>query len=177
GRIPSFVFEFPAQAIFDEKADGVETPDTMLLTSGSYLIFLALFFFVYWSLSANRRLSLLVLLLASYYFYALWNPWSLGFLLLISLIDFTNGLCLGAIERHATRKFLLLTSVLIDVGCLFIFKYFNFFSSSTAVLLAKFGEPVSPVLLNLAMPLGLSFITFRSLSYVIDVYRGTTKPA
>jgi D-alanyl-lipoteichoic acid acyltransferase DltB (MBOAT superfamily) len=148
----------------------------MLLTSGSYLIFLALFFFVYWSLSANRRLSLLVLLLASYYFYALWNPWSLGFLLLISIIDFTNGLCIGAIERHATRKLLLLASVSIDVGCLFIFKYFNFFSSSTAVLLAKFGKPVSPALLNLAMPLGLSFITFRSLSYVIDVYRGTTKP-
>ena len=51
----------------------------MLLTSGSYLIFLALVFFAYWPLSSRRRLALLFLLLASYYFYALWNPWSLGF--------------------------------------------------------------------------------------------------
>ncbi len=148
----------------------------MLLTSGSYLIFLALVFFVYWPLSSRRRLSLLFLLCASYYFYALWNPWSLGFLLLISLIDFTSGFCIGAIKRPAYRKLLLLTSVLIDIGCLVLFKYFNFFSSSTAELFTKFGKSVSPVLLHLVMPLGLSFITFRSLSYVIDVYRGATKP-
>jgi D-alanyl-lipoteichoic acid acyltransferase DltB (MBOAT superfamily) len=148
----------------------------MLLTSGNYLIFLALFFFVYWPLASRRRLALLFLLFASYYFYALWNPWSLGFLLLISLIDFTNGFCLGTIRRPAIRKLLMLTSAVIDVGCLFVFKYFNFFSSSTADLLTKFGKPVSPVLLSFVMPLGLSFITFRSLSYVIDVYRGNTKP-
>ena len=148
----------------------------MLLTSGSYLIFLALVFFAYWPLSSRRRLALLFLLLASYYFYALWNPWSLGFLLLISLIDFTNGLYLGAIRRQSFRKLLLLTSIVLDVGCLFTFKYFNFFSSSAAELFTKIGKPLSPVLLNFVMPLGLSFITFRSLSYVVDVYRGATKP-
>ena len=148
----------------------------MLLTSGSYLIFLALVFFVYWPLSSRRRLSLLFLLGASYYFYALWNPWSLAFLLLISLIDFTSGFCIGAIRRRSYRKLLLLTSVVIDIGCLLLFKYFNFFSSSSAELFTKFGKPLSPVLLHLIMPLGLSFITFRSLSYVIDVYRGVTKP-
>jgi D-alanyl-lipoteichoic acid acyltransferase DltB (MBOAT superfamily) len=148
----------------------------MLLTSGTYLIFLALVFFVYWPLSSRRRLSLLFLLLASYYFYALWNPWSLGFLLLISLIDFTSGFCIGVITQPAYRKLLLLTSVVIDIGCLLLFKYFNFFSSSTADLFTKLGKPLSPVLLHFVMPLGLSFITFRSLSYVIDVYRGATKP-
>ncbi|HYX31104.1 MAG TPA: MBOAT family protein [Pyrinomonadaceae bacterium] len=149
----------------------------MLLTSGAYLIFLAIIFFVYWSLPASRRLSLLFLLLASYYFYALWSPWSLAFLFLISSADFLNGRCIGAIEKRKIKKLLLWSSIVIDVGCLFIFKYFNFFSASAADLLTKFGKPVSPVMLNLAMPLGLSFITFRSLSYVIDVYRGTTKPA
>jgi D-alanyl-lipoteichoic acid acyltransferase DltB (MBOAT superfamily) len=148
----------------------------MLLTSGSYLIFLALVFFIYWPLFSRRRLALSFLLIASYYFYALWNPWSLIFLLLISLTDFTNGFCIGALERPAYKKFLLLTSVVIDLGCLLIFKYFNFFSSSAADLLTKFGKPVSPLVLHLIMPLGLSFITFRSLSYVIDVYRGNTKP-
>jgi D-alanyl-lipoteichoic acid acyltransferase DltB (MBOAT superfamily) len=148
----------------------------MLLTSGSYLIFLALVFFVFWPLSSRRRLSLLLLLLASYYFYALWNPWSLIFLLLISLVDFTNGFFIGALERPAYKKLLLMTSVGIDVGCLFVFKYFNFFSTSAAGLLTKIGRPVPPVLLHLIMPLGLSFITFRSLSYVVDVYRGASKP-
>jgi len=148
----------------------------MLLTSGSYLIFLALVFFIYGPLFSRRRLALSFLLIASYYFYALWNPWSLIFLLLISLTDFTNGFCIGALERPAYKKFLLLTSVVIDLGCLLIFKYFNFFSSSATDLLTKFGKPVSPVVLHLIMPLGLSFITFRSLSYVIDVYRGNTKP-
>src|SRR5690242_190135 len=109
----------------------------MLLTSGSYLIFLALVFFIYWPLSSRRRLSLLFLLFASYYFYALWNPWSLAFLLLISLVDFTNGLGLNASKRPALRKLLLLTSIVIDVGSLVLFKYFNFFSSSTADLFGK----------------------------------------
>ena len=149
----------------------------MLLTSGSYLIFLALVFFAYWPLSSRRRVSLLLLLLASYYFYALWNPWALGFLLLISLIDFANGFSIGAIRQASWKKVLLFTSIVVDVGCLFTFKYFNFFSSSVAELLTKAGKPVSPVLLHLLLPLGLSFITFRSLSYVVDVYRGTTKPA
>ena len=99
----------------------------MLLTSGSYLIFLALFFFVYWSLSARRRPALLLLLFASYYFYALWNPWSLAFLVAISLIDFTNGFLIGATSRQGLRKFLLVTSIIADVGCLVLFKYFNFF--------------------------------------------------
>jgi D-alanyl-lipoteichoic acid acyltransferase DltB (MBOAT superfamily) len=148
----------------------------MLLTSGSYLIFLALVFFVYWPLSSRRKFSLGFLLLASYYFYALWNPWSLAFLLLVSLVDFTNGLCIGAVRRPAYRKLLLLASVVIDVGSLVLFKYFNFFSSSTADLFGKFGKPLSPLLIHFVMPLGLSFITFRSLSYVIDVYRGGKSP-
>src|SRR5262245_40811409 len=103
----------------------------MLLTSGSYLIFLAIIFFAYWLLFP-RRLALWFLLLASYYFYALWNPWSLLFLLLISLADFASGLSIAAIRRTALRKLLLFSSILIDVGCLFGFKYFNFFSSSAA---------------------------------------------
>jgi D-alanyl-lipoteichoic acid acyltransferase DltB (MBOAT superfamily) len=148
----------------------------MLLTSGSYLIFLAIVFFVYWWLVPRRRLALGFLLVASYYFYALWNPWCLGFLLLISLVDFGNGLAVGALKQAALRRCFLLTSIVIDIGCLFTFKYFNFFSSSVADLLGKFGRPVSPIMLHLVMPLGLSFITFRSLSYVIDVYRGAAKP-
>lgn len=148
----------------------------MLFASGKYLIFLAIVFFAYWLLAARRRTAVLFLLAASYYFYALWNPWCLLFLFLISAVDFSSALAIGSILRPAIRKLLLLTSVLVDVGCLLVFKYFNFFSASATDLLGKLGHPTSPIVLNLVLPLGLSFITFRSLGYVIDVYRGTTKP-
>ena len=148
----------------------------MLFTSGKYLIFLAIVFFAYWLLAARRRTSMLFLLAASYYFYALWNPWCLVFLVVISAVDFSSALAIGSISRPAIRKLFLLTSVMVDVGCLLVFKYFNFFSGSVAELFTRLGHPTSPIVLNLVLPLGLSFITFRSLGYVIDVYRGTTQP-
>src|SRR5712691_7309960 len=107
----------------------------MLFTSGNYLIFLAIVFFMYWLLAGRRRAPVLFLLLASYYFYALWNPWCLVFLFLISAVDFSSALAIGSISRPAIRKLLLLTSVIVDVGCLLIFKYFNFFSGSVSELL------------------------------------------
>lgn len=149
----------------------------MLFTSGSYLIFLAIVFFVYWLLSPNRGLRVLVLLAASYYFYALWNPRLLAILFLISTVDFLIARGISATEKTRLRKLLLGASVVTDVGALVVFKYFNFFSASLAELFGKFGHQTSPLLLTrLALPLGLSFITFRSLSYTIDVYRRTTGP-
>jgi alginate O-acetyltransferase complex protein AlgI len=148
----------------------------MLFASGKYLIFLAIVFFVYWLLAGRRRAPMFFLLLASYYFYALWNPWCLVFLVLISAVDFGSALAIAWTSRPAVRRLFVLVSVVIDVGCLLVFKYFNFFSASAAELLSKLGRPTSPFVLRLVLPLGLSFITFRSLGYVIDVYRGTTKP-
>ncbi len=149
----------------------------MLFTSGSYLIFLAIVFLLYWGFASKRWLRVIVLLAASYYFYALWNPRFLAVLFLISSVDFLTGRAIGATERPKLRKALLGISLLTDVGALVLFKYFNFFSASFAELLNKFGRQSAPVFLTrLALPLGLSFITFRSLSYVIDVYRRTIKP-
>src|SRR6202140_364502 len=148
----------------------------MLFASGKYLIFLAIVFFAYWLLAGKRRAPVLFLLFASYYFYALWNPWCLIFLVLISALDFTNALGIGSTPGPILSKILLFISLVVDVGCLLVFKYFNFFSASATELLNKLGRPAAPIVLNLVLPLGLSFITFRSLSYVIDVYRGTTKP-
>ena len=148
----------------------------MLFASGKYLIFLAIVFFVYWLLAGSRRAPVFFLLIASYYFYALWNAWCLVLLVLISAVDFGSALAIDWSSRPTVRRFFVLVSVVIDVGCLLVFKYFNFFSASTAELLSKLGRPTSPLVLNLVLPLGLSFITFRSLGYVIDVYRGTTKP-
>ena len=149
----------------------------MLLTSVTYLLFLAIVFFVYSLLVDRPRASLLLLLIASFYFYALWNPWCIVFLLLISTIDFAIALAIGFASRSWLRKFLLSVSIVADVGCLLVFKYLNFFSVSFAGLLNRLGRQTSPKIFDLVLPLGLSFITFRTLSYVIDVYRRTIKPA
>src|SRR5260370_29755138 len=149
----------------------------MLFTSGNYFIFLAAVFFVYWLLARWRLPRICFLLAVSYYFYALWNPKFLALLFLLSTFDFLNALGIGKARSRALRKLFLSLSVLVNVGTLFTFKYFNFFSASLTDLLNKVGWHGSlPIFENLVLPLGLSFIAFRSLSYVIDVYRGTTEP-
>jgi D-alanyl-lipoteichoic acid acyltransferase DltB (MBOAT superfamily) len=149
----------------------------MFFTSGKYMIFLAVVFFAYWLLATGRRrVPVLFLIAASYYFYALWNPKFLALVFLISTVDFLTARAIGASENARWRRALLGASILSDIGALFTFKYFNFFSGSLTELLNKFGWQASPVLLHVIWPLGLSFFTFRSLSYVIDVYRKTMKP-
>lgn len=149
----------------------------MFFTSGKYMIFLAVVFFVYWLVATpRRRVPVLLLLGASYYFYALWDPRFLALLFLISTVDFLTARFIDASDSTLKRRLLLCASILVDIGALFTFKYFNFFSGSLTELLNRFGWQASPVLLHVIWPLGLSFFTFRSLSYVIDVYRRTQKP-
>src|SRR5216684_7554459 len=149
----------------------------MLFTNGNYFVFLAAVFFAYWLLAAWRLPRVWLLLAASYYFYALWNPKFLALLFLLSTCDFLNALAIGKARHRALRKVLVALSLGMNVGTLFLFKYFNFFSASLTDLLNKVGWHSSlPIFENLVLPLGLSFIAFRSLSYVIDVYRGTLAP-
>ena len=149
----------------------------MLFTNGNYFIFLAAVFFAYWLLARWRVPRVCFLLAASYYFYALWNPRFLALLFLLSTVDFLNALGINKARGHALRKVLVGLSVAMNVATLILFKYFNFFSASLTDLLNKADRPGSlPVVANLVLPLGLSFIAFRSLSYVIDVYRGTIEP-
>src|ERR1044071_9123635 len=150
----------------------------MSLTSGKYMIFLAAVFFAYWLLATRRRrVPVLFLLLASYYFYALWNPKFLALLIFISTVDFLTARAIHASDHARRRKMLLAASICTDTGALFVFKYFNFFSLSLADAFNKLGWAASPPLLKVIWPLGLSFLTFRSLSYVIDVYRRQMQPA
>ena len=150
--------------------------------SGKYMIFLAAVFFVYWlflswrSIPAQARV--LFILGVSYYFYALLNWKFLALIFLISTIDFLTARFLGASTNERRRKLLLSVSILADIGTLAVFKYFNFFSEPLANLFTKVGWQVSPAVLRLAWPAGMSFLAFRSLSYVIDTYRNTKeKPA
>lgn len=150
----------------------------MFFTSGKYMVFLAVVFFAYWLLATIRRkrVPVLFLLAASYYFYALWNPKALAILFVISTVDFLTARGIGASQDHGRRKLLLWASILTDIGALATFKYFNFFSTSLSASLDKVGLHTTPLVLKIAVPLGISFITFRSLSYVIDVYRKVMPP-
>jgi alginate O-acetyltransferase complex protein AlgI len=149
----------------------------MSLTSGKYMIFLAAVFFAYWLLATRRRVPVLFILAASYYFYALANWKFLALVFLISTVDFLTARAIGRNEHEERRRKLFLSiSIFTDIGALLTFKYFNFFSSSLTELFNKFGWEASPVLLKVIWPLGLSFFTFRSLSYVIDVYRRQMEP-
>lgn len=115
----------------------------------------------------------LFLLAVSYYFYAFWNASYIILIALSTLIDYSVARMLGRVdnEQVSVRRLLLLVSILVNLGVLFVFKYFNFFTESFSALLG-INSPVLEVLL----PVGISFYTFQSMSYTIDVYRGEIEP-
>jgi len=149
----------------------------LLFNSLVFWLFLPLVFIIYWELQRCRlRVQNLFLLAASYVFYGWWD-WR--FLLLIvasSLTDYVAGLKIHGAKTDGRRKAFLGLSLLVNLGLLGFFKYFNFFIGSTARLLMAFGmEPHLPVL-NVILPVGISFYTFQTLSYTIDIYRGKVEP-
>ncbi|MCU0663243.1 MAG: MBOAT family protein [Myxococcota bacterium] len=126
-------------------------------------------------LAKARRARTLVLLLLSSIFYGYWSS---KYLVLIFGTATSDFLIARSMHRasFARRRALLLTSLTIDLGILCVFKYFNFFYSEVTAGLSALGMTVSPWALNVLLPVGISFYTFQSLSYVVDVYRGDMKP-
>jgi len=147
----------------------------MLFNSISFLIFLPITFFLYWFvLNKNRKLQNIFLIIASYIFYGWWD-WRFLFLIIISsLSDFLLG---KMIYYNEQRKFLYLwISIIINIGILGLFKYFNFFITSLQQLLNSIGFEANLIMLNIVLPVGISFYTFQTLSYTLDVYHGKIKP-
>jgi alginate O-acetyltransferase complex protein AlgI len=149
----------------------------MLFNSIDFLFFLPLVFIVYWFvLSKSFKAQNIFLLIASYVFYGWWD-WR--FLLLIvgsSVIDFFVGLSISQSLSDKRRKSLLLTSLVGNLGSLMFFKYFNFFADNLQSLLGSIGLEASPFTLEIILPVGISFYTFQTLSYTIDVYRKKLEP-
>jgi len=117
------------------------------------------------------RTRKVVLLVASYAFYGAWDWRFLTLIAGSTVVDYAVGLGLERHDSPRARKALLATSLILNLGLLGLFKYFDFFAESGATLLAWLGLPVSPMSLNLILPVGISFYTFQTLSYSIDVYR------
>ena len=139
-----------------------------------FLFFLLPVLIAYWFVPPRARN--LLLLIASYAFYASWN-WKLGGCLLASTaVDYCVGLGIHRSHRLRTRRLLLGLSVTANLGMLGFFKYCNFFIESAAALAAKFGVTLSAPVLDIILPIGISFYTFQTLSYSIDIYRKKFEP-
>lgn len=142
----------------------------MLFNSISFAIFLPIIFALYWLLNKNLKWQNLLLLVASYYFYACWD-WRFMFLLMFStFLDYYTGLKMDEGKNEKVRKFWLWLSIGINLGFLGFFKYYNFFADNFAELLRGFGLQVNVWMLKVILPVGISFYTFHGLSYVLDIY-------
>ncbi|MBN1950730.1 MAG: MBOAT family protein [Bacteroidales bacterium] len=149
----------------------------MLFNSIDFAIFLPIVFILYWFV-INRKLKYqnFLLLVASYVFYGWWNPIFLSLIVISSTVDYWVGIQLSKEERTDKRKLLLLTSLLLNLGFLGVFKYFNFFVQSFADAFTLLGNPINTTVLHITLPVGISFYTFQTLSYSIDVYRRKLEP-
>jgi len=149
----------------------------MLFNTLEFAVFFPIVFFLYWAIAANKTVRNAVILLASYYFYGYWD-WR--FLLLIftsSLVDYLVGLQMDKAKKHKTKKALLFLSLFVNLGFLFYFKYTNFFIESFVDTFRLFGKSLNISTLNIILPVGISFYTFQTLSYTIDIYKKKIKPS
>lgn len=146
----------------------------MTFNSLQYLGFLALVVALHWALPRRARVPLLVV--TSYVFYAAWDVRFLALIVGVSAVDWAVGRALERVDDgrpgvDRLRRRLLLVSIVVDLGVLAVFKYAGFFTEEAGALLERVGLATDPAVLRLVLPVGISFITFQSLSYVIDVYR------
>lgn len=142
----------------------------MLFNSFAFAIFLPIVFIFYWGFPHKYRWILM--LVASYYFYMSWNPKYVVLILFTTIVSYVAARLIEKEESKRKKKFILVGTAILCLGVLFFFKYFNFVSESITRLLSIFAIQMNPITLKLLLPVGISFYTFQTLSYVIDVYRG-----
>ncbi|MGB5769618.1 MAG: MBOAT family O-acyltransferase [Crocosphaera sp.] len=150
----------------------------MLFNSIDFAIFLPLVFILYWLLKERSlRLQNLLIVCASYIFYGKWDYHFLGLIIFSTLTDYLIGLGLGKPELNPSqRKGLLFISILVNLGILGFFKYYNFFIENVTNAFSFLGQDINVQSLNIVLPVGISFYTFQTLSYSIDVYQRKLKP-
>lgn len=146
----------------------------MLFNSLDFIFFFLVVYALY--LVLPHRLQNYWLLAASYFFYACWDWRFLGLVVGSTLINYVCALGLGRSADPLRRRLYLLAGVVTSLGLLFFFKYFNFFADSLARLLQVFGMQADPITLRIILPVGISFFTFQTMSYTIDVWAGRLRP-
>ena len=148
----------------------------MLFNSLDFAIFLPIVFALYWLLQKQLKLQNLLITIASYIFYGMWD-WRFLFLILFStIVDYTMGILIAKEDQQAKRKLFLWVSILVNLGFLGYFKYSNFFLENFVGAFQFFGQDLNFRGLDIVLPVGISFYTFQTLSYTIDVYRKKLAP-
>ncbi|WP_435315346.1 MBOAT family O-acyltransferase [Cellulophaga fucicola] len=149
----------------------------MLFNSIDFAIFLPIVFILYWFvLNRNLKAQNLLLLAASYVFYGWWDWRFLSLIAFSTLVDYTLGVLLGKEEKESKRKIYLWISIIVNLGFLGFFKYYNFFVESFVDAFTFFGQDIKVGSLSIILPVGISFYTFQTLSYTIDVYKRNLEP-
>ncbi len=148
----------------------------MLFNSFEFLLFLPIVFVLYWFVF-NKKLNWqnILVLLASFFFYGWWSWKFMQLLLLSTALDYAYGFWVASPNRKKAKLFLYL-SIINNLGILAIFKYYNFFALQFKQGFELMGFHTNPVLLDIGLPIGISFYTFHGMSYVFDIYRGHQKP-
>ncbi len=149
----------------------------MLFNSIDFLIFLPTVFLLYWFVfQKNLKIQNSFILAVSYLFYGWWDWRFLSLILICSATNYLAGIALGANENQKNRKLILTLSCIASLGLLCVFKYFNFFVDNFINAFALIGINLQPRTLNIILPVGISFYTFKALSYTIDVYKRNLEP-
>ena len=149
----------------------------MLFNSITFFVFLPTVFILYWFIfNKSHKLQNILLLLASYIFYGWWDYRFLLLIFISTLIDFIVGLALAKEEGKNSRNLLLWLSLLLNLGILGVFKYYDFFLSTLISSFQEAGIMLNIQSLNIILPVGISFYTFQTLSYTIDIWKGELKP-
>lgn len=149
----------------------------MLFNSLDFAIFLPIVFALYWLLDrSNVRYQNVLIVAASYFFYGWWDWRFLSLILFSTIVDYTVGNGLKNTEENLKRKMLLWTSIVVNLGFLGFFKYYNFFLDNFIEAFSFFGGEFSSQSLKIILPVGISFYTFQTLSYTIDVYKKNLEP-
>lgn len=149
----------------------------MLFNSIEFTVFLPIVFLIYWfGFKKSIKLQNLFILLSSYVFYGWWDWRFLILIIFSSLVDYSIGIALGKHKKQNIRYFLVWLSVAVNLGLLGFFKYYNFFLDNFISAFTFFGNSISIASLNIVLPVGISFYTFQTLSYSIDVYKRKITP-
>lgn len=148
----------------------------MLFNSPDYVLFLGLAVLGFWTLVRHRKARIFFIFVASCAFYMAWHPYYIGLILFSAVLDYIVGGKIHASSDPRVRKRWLMLSLAGNLGLLGLFKYFNFFASAVADTLGLFGLSFVAPYLDVLLPVGISFYTFQTLSYTIDIYRGNLEP-
>ena len=149
----------------------------MLFNSIDFAIFFPIVFVLYWFVTnKNLKLQNVLIVLSSYVFYGWWDWRFLSLILFSTIIDYSIGISLSKQENLNKRKVLLWASILVNLGFLGFFKYYNFFLDNFITAFSFFGAEINANSLNIILPVGISFYTFQTLSYSIDIYKRKLEP-